>query len=188
MDLIAKVACRGCPAAIEFTVLSAEHAAEELEAAGWTERSGGDGHLCPACSKPPVEPKSMKPSDHAWSTVQIASLLREGGFVHEAGGDIWREGPDFCWIEAMRRQEWVEGAELCVRVHYAVGQAKRESDHCAYTASDRLHHREGLGRLTSYLAEKGFRASEDARGGEKTHLIVYRMAGHERDELAGPRT
>jgi hypothetical protein len=29
-----------------------EHADEELEAASWTEHSGGDGHLCSAHSKP----------------------------------------------------------------------------------------------------------------------------------------
>lgn len=34
MDLIAKAACRGCPAALELTVRSTEQTEEELEAAG----------------------------------------------------------------------------------------------------------------------------------------------------------
>ncbi|MCQ1577205.1 hypothetical protein [Streptomyces parvus] len=183
MDLIAKVTCSGCSAVIKLTVRSAEHAEEKLAAAGWTACSGGDGHLCSTCSKPSIEPTSTpretKPSDYASSAAQLEPILRDGKFTHEPAGDIWRTGPDFCWLESMSRQEWPQDATLCVRVHYALGRAKRESDSVAYTTLDRVHHREGLGRLTAYLAQRGFRAREDARDGETTHLIVYRLAGHE---------
>ncbi|WP_327378929.1 hypothetical protein OG393_34055 (plasmid) [Streptomyces sp. NBC_01216] len=108
-------------------------------------------------------------------------VLRAGGFAHEPGGDIWDSGPDFCWEESVRRdgEEWVDGAELCVRVHYAVGRAKREGSVGTYTAADRAHHHAGLDRLTRYLADQGYSVIEDARGREMTHLIVYRPAGHE---------
>ncbi|GHG95319.1 hypothetical protein Srubr_37110 [Streptomyces rubradiris] len=43
------------------------------------------------------------------------------------------------------------------------------------TAEDVRQLREGLRRLTRYLAEKGFDAKTDARGREKEHLIVYRI-------------
>ncbi|MEW2493777.1 hypothetical protein AB0942_09540 [Streptomyces nodosus] len=186
MDLIAKVACRRCPTAIELTVRSAEHAEKELETAGWTQVSGDDGHLCPACSKPPAErsgPYVPDPSSHGWSAWRIMPVLRVAGFAHEPGGAIWRSGPDFCWEESVWRDddEWVDGAELCVRVHYAVGRAKREGSVGTYTAADRAHHRAGLDRLTRYLADQGYSVIEDARGREKTHLIVYQLAGHESD-------
>lgn len=73
------------------------------------------------------------------------------------------------------------GAELCVRVHYAVGRARMEGSVGAYTAADRVRHRAGLDRLTRYLADQGYSVIEDARGREKTHLIVYQLAGHESD-------
>ncbi|MFE3526599.1 hypothetical protein ACFXOD_34360 [Streptomyces sp. NPDC059161] len=77
--------------------------------------------------------------------------------------------------------EWVDGAELCVRVHYAVGRATMEGSVGTYTAADRAHHRAGLDRLTRYLAGQGYSVIEDARGRETTHLIVYRSAGLESD-------
>lgn len=189
MDLIAKVACRRCPTAVELTVRSADHAKSEVEAAGWTEHPSGDSHLCPACSKPPARrpgPYVPDPSSHGWSAWKIMPVLRVGGFAHEPGGAIWRSGPDFCWEESVWRDsdEWVDGAELCVRVHYAVGRAKMEGSVGTYTAADHAHHRAGLDRLTSYLADQGYSVIEDARGREKTHLIVYRPAGHESDAPA----
>ncbi|GGZ98074.1 hypothetical protein GCM10010371_67230 [Streptomyces subrutilus] len=50
-----------------------------------------------------------------------------------------------------------------------------------YTAADQAHHRAGLDRLTRYLADQGYSVIEDARGREKTYLIVYRLSGHESD-------
>lgn len=186
MDLIAKVACRRCVAAVELTVRSAEHAKSKVQAAGWTEHPSGDGHLCPACAKSHAQrpgPYVPDPTSYGWSAWMITPVLRAGGFVHEPGSAIWRSGPDFCWEGSVWRdsEEWFDGAELCVRVHYAVGRAKMEGSVGAYTAADRAHHRAGLDRLTRYLAEQGYSAIEDARGREKTHLIVYRLARHEND-------
>ncbi|MEV5281858.1 hypothetical protein [Streptomyces sp. NPDC052811] len=110
-------------------------------------------------------------------------VLRAGGLAHEPGGAIWRSGPDFCWEQSVGRDsdEWVDGAELCVRVHYAVGRATMEGSAGTYAAADRAHHRAGLDRLPRYLVGQGFSVIEDARGREKTHLIVYRSAGLESD-------
>ncbi|GGZ98080.1 hypothetical protein GCM10010371_67240 [Streptomyces subrutilus] len=88
MDLIAKVACRRCPTAVELTIRSAEHAKSEVEAAGWTDHPSGYGHLCPTCSKPPAErpgPYVPDPSSHGWSAWMIMPMLRAGGFSHEPG-------------------------------------------------------------------------------------------------------
>ncbi|GHG95325.1 hypothetical protein [Streptomyces rubradiris] len=130
MELTAKVTCRECARVVEITVRSAEAAEKKLKSAGWVSaKVGGDRDLCPECSKPAEHPSrpswEAKPENTTWGPAEIAPLLLEGGFAHEPGADAWKNGPDFCWIEAMRKDEWIEGADLCVRVHYALGPAKR---------------------------------------------------------------
>jgi hypothetical protein len=179
MELVATASCTECRAQKQITVKSGRVAVEELKRAGWSVRLGKDRDRCPECQKPIVTPtrSETKPSDYAWSAVQIHPVLRAGGFAHEPGAAIWREGPDFCWEESMPREEWVDGAELCVRVHYALGRAKRTGDYGRPTTAQDAHNlAEGLRLLTSYLAEQGFAAKVDARGNERDHLIVYRLA------------
>jgi hypothetical protein len=179
MELVTSTSCTECSTTKRITVVSREIAVKELRRAGWSVEIGRGGDRCPKCSQPAAEHTrhEAQPSDPDWSAAQIFPVLLAGDFTYEPGAAIWREGPDFCWEESMAKGEWVDGAELCVRVHYALGQAKRTSAWGgSMTAGDASSLAEGLRRLTRYLAAEGFDAKVDARGGERDHLIVFRLA------------
>ncbi|MFD8335646.1 hypothetical protein ACFV42_23745 [Streptomyces solisilvae] len=183
MQLIAKASCCKCPSSAQITVLAPELAARELESAGWKVSLGDDCDLCPVCSKPAVvyAPRETGPSDYAWSAVQIRPVLVAGGFKPEPGSPVWDEGPDFCWVESMPREEWVEGAELCVRVHYVVGRADRSMRSVLdpATAAEVKRLRKGVRRLTSYLAGEGYGAKVEAWRERSGQVMVYRLVGQQ---------
>ncbi|WP_153812206.1 hypothetical protein [Streptomyces sp. SUK 48] len=196
MELIARARCQNCLDTAELPAGSLEGGRIALRSEGW--RIGRDDATdqCPRCvtaatPTPAPTPRQYPcdPSSHAYGAVVIAPILKAGGFAHEPGADIWRDGPDFCWEEAVPQEEFPQGAELCVRVHYALGTASRNGRTTLdpYTAEDDKKLTEALDRLARYLTEQGFRSAIDARDGERRHLVVHRLPGEQHPSRPGVR-